>query len=136
MANLAITAVQFTEKVSVSMIKLAQAAAIYDIVYDSGNEEFSLADATAADKAAAKHMILMAGAIGDWVPAIALKGNVIITSTPAIAQATKYVVSATGGKIAPRADLVTTGQIITELGDGLSAGSLQFALNQTGIAIP
>lgn len=135
MANLSITSIKLNENVKIATIQAGEALAEYDVVYLLTGKYYK-ADATSVVKAVAAYIVLDAADADGWVAALPLSTTTTITLVgPTLLVTTQYVLSATGGKIAPRSDLVT-GNFVTEIFTGATAAIANVDLEVTGIPVP
>lgn len=138
MADLVINNIRLLTQQTLRTIQLGEAVQAFDFVFqDPADSKFYLAEAGNEDKAKATHVTFSYGVLDDFVAAFELtaQGNVVVVG-PVLLQAERYVLSATPGKMAPRADLIT-GQFLTELALAIdSSGTVSFDVNRTGVAIP
>lgn len=137
MANLAITSVKWVAQFTPISVKLKESVSQFDLLYVASDNQYGLAVCTDATKILPTAIALMAGVAGEWVPAVKLNVNdqITITATPAVAQGVQYYLSATGGKIAPYADLVT-GNYVSQTILGKSAGVAVFNPQSVSVQIP
>lgn len=133
MPDLTITGLAFKTKPSVQAILLGVDVAAFDVVYKPATG-YAPANATTQETAQAIYIALHAGLAGEYVGAVAIKGTAVITGDTLV-QGGEYVVSVNDGKIAPRADLVST-NVITSLFTAASATEAQMLVDATGVVVP
>ena len=135
MTNLAITDVQQITKVTPTSLVLGETCAAFDIVQQIGSK-YERSIATDAAKGKPSHILMQGGDDTDLVVALPLANGLQYTLTgPTLVVAAQYVVSATAGKIAERADL-TVGQFLTDVLKGSTAAIADIQIEETEIAEP
>lgn len=135
MADLAFTNVQFKTKPKFDSIQAGEALAQFDVIYNNGGKWFKAA-ATAEASAKGQAIVLMDVALDEYAPAFFFTTqNIVIQLTgQASVAATRYVVSATAGKLAPVADLVST-NYKTEVLIGVDTTDMKTDYQATGIQV-
>jgi len=136
MANLTITGVLTPGDAEPVTLKLGETCAAFDLVYrDDVDNKYYLSDATLLQRYVASHILLFAGGADDYRVALPLtRGTTLILIGPTLVVANSYVISATAGKIADRADLVST-NFLNELGAGSTTANMLITNNPTGIEL-
>ena len=135
MADLVITGMTFAAQRKPEMVKVTEAVAAFDVLYSAGGSGYALASAATAAEADAKLIALLPAAIDAYVPCVPITGDVGLVG-PTLVIGDAYYLSATKGKMAPRADLITTGQFLTELFKAQTASVARMRVDFSQITVP
>lgn len=102
------------------------------VVYIASDNTAKLAITTTAITAAARGIALNGASAGQPVK-VMTGGTITIGGTVVVGKI--YIVSASGGGIAPVTDTATT-QFVTILGVGVTAAKITMNINASGVAVP
>ena len=136
MANVTITKFKLTSRTTAKTEQIGEAIVAGRVCLKVA-DKLMLANCTDADKTEGRYISLTDGdADGDYISVVDIESEVTLedTGTPFTVGAV-YVLSATAGRIAPIADLVSTNKLVV-LGYGSATNQIRFKLDNTGIAIP
>lgn len=118
-------------------IVLGETCAVFDLV-QAVSGQYVKSVATDAALGRPSHILIQAGVLDDNVAAFPLVEGAslrLIGATPAIVVGDQYVLSATAGRIAERADLLAT-QILTDIAKGEAAAEdIVLGVDATGLVI-
>ena len=104
------------------------------VYYDSTNEEVTLANNAATTTAAVKGIAMTSAALGGFI--IVAETGIIDPGFTAV-EGTLYYLSSTDGKIAAEGDATLgTGTVASAIYRGLSDGTVQMEINNTGSTRP
>lgn len=137
MSNLVVTSVKWAAQFTPISVKLKESVSQFDLLYVASDNQYGLAVCTDAAKIFPAAIALLDGDAEEWIPAVKLNVNdqITITATPAVTQGVQYYLSATGGKIAPYADLVT-GNYVSQTILGKGSGVAIFNPQSVSVQIP
>ena len=133
MVDISITDVKMITSVGPASLLLGETCVPFDIVQLVGSK-YQLCVATDALLGNPSHILLQGGVDTEFVAALPLIGSYTLSGT-ALVKAAQYVVSATKGKVAPRADLIT-GQFLTDIFKAASTVIADFQIEESKIAVP
>lgn len=134
MADIPITGtnVKLTSSGTPTPIQLGETMVAGDIFYLSGGKAYLATSTDTSAKATAAGMLLSGGTADQWVT-YARSGDTLTISGATFTVGAMYVLSATNGKFAPYADLLST-EYVSIIGVPSATTVLKLTINNTGVA--